>query len=80
MTDLESILFFCFVLFLYFILYYIIFFYFLALQYCIGFAIYQNESATGREYIKMQRHYFANKGPSSQGFSSHGFSSSHLWM
>ena len=25
----------------------------------------------------MQRHYFANKGPSSQ---SYGFSSSHVWM
>ena len=30
-----------------------------------------------RQYIKNQRHYFANKGPSSQGFS---FSSSHVWM
>ena len=28
-------------------LYYYYFFYFLTLQYCIGFAIYQNESATG---------------------------------
>ena len=28
-------------------------------------------------HIKNQRHYFANKGPSSQ---SHGFSSSHVWM
>ena len=27
-----------------------------------------------RQYIKDQRHYFANKGPSSQGY---GFSSSH---
>ena len=27
--------------------------------------------------IKRQRHYFANKGPSSQ---SYGFSSSHVWM
>ena len=27
--------------------------------------------------IKKQRHYFANKGPSSQ---SYGFSSSHVWM
>ena len=27
--------------------------------------------------IKKQRHYFANKGPSSQ---SHGFSCSHVWM
>ena len=30
-----------------------------------------------RQYIKKQRHYFANKSPSSQGY---GFSSSHLWM
>ena len=30
-----------------------------------------------RQHIKKQRHYFANKGPSSQ---SKGFSSSHVWM
>ena len=30
-----------------------------------------------REPIKKQRHYFANKGPSSQGY---GFSSGHVWM
>ena len=30
-----------------------------------------------RQHIKMQRHYFANKGPSSQGYV---FSSSHVWM
>ena len=30
-----------------------------------------------RQYIKKQRHYLANKGPSSQGY---GFSSSHVWM
>ena len=30
-----------------------------------------------RQHIKKQRHYFANKGPSSQNS---GFSSSHLWM
>ena len=30
-----------------------------------------------RQHIKKQRHYFANRGPSSQ---SYGFSSSHLWM
>ena len=30
-----------------------------------------------RQHIKQQRHYFANKGPSSQ---SYGFSSSHVWM
>ena len=30
-----------------------------------------------RQHIKKQRHYFANTGPSSQGY---GFSSSHVWM
>ena len=30
-----------------------------------------------RWHIKKQRHYFVNKGPSSQGY---GFSSSHVWM
>ena len=30
-----------------------------------------------RQHIKKQRHYFANKGPSSQ---SNGFSSSHIWI
>ena len=30
-----------------------------------------------RQYIKKQRHYFSNKGPSSQ---SYGFSSNHVWM
>ena len=30
-----------------------------------------------RQHIKKQRHYFADKGPSSQ---SHGLSSSHVWM
>ena len=30
-----------------------------------------------RQHIKKQRHYFANKGPSSQ---SYGFSHSHVWM
>ena len=29
------------------------------------------------QHIKKQRHYFANKDPSSQGY---GFSSSHVWM
>ena len=29
------------------------------------------------EQIQKQRHYFANKGPSSQGY---GFSSGHVWM
>ena len=30
-----------------------------------------------RQHIKKQRHYFASKCPSSQGY---GFSSSHVWM
>ena len=30
-----------------------------------------------RQHIKKQRHYFADNGPSSQGY---GFSSSHIWM
>ena len=30
-----------------------------------------------RQHIVKQRHYFANKGPSSQGY---GFSSSHVWL
>ena len=30
-----------------------------------------------REHIQKQRHYFANKGPSNQGY---GSSSSHVWM
>ena len=34
-------------------------------------------SPTLASHIKKQRHYFADKGPSSQ---SYGFSSSHVWM
>ena len=30
-----------------------------------------------RQHIKKERHYFVNKGLSSQGY---GFSSSHVWM
>ena len=30
-----------------------------------------------RQHIKKQRYYFANKGPSSQGY---GFSFGHVWM
>ena len=30
-----------------------------------------------RQHIQKQRHYFVNKGPSSQGY---GFSSGHIWM
>ena len=32
---------------------------------------------TNLDNIKKQRHYFANKGPSIQGY---GFSSGHVWM
>ena len=34
-------------------------------------------SLSVRQHIEKQRHYFANKGPSSQGY---GFSSGHVWM
>ena len=34
-------------------------------------------SSSSRQHIKKQRHYFANKGPSSQ---SYGFYSSYVWM
>ena len=34
-------------------------------------------SSSSRQHIKKQRHYFANKSPSSQGY---GFSSGHVWM
>ena len=30
-----------------------------------------------RQYIEKQRHYFVNKGPSSEAY---GFSSGHVWM
>ena len=30
-----------------------------------------------RQHIQKKRHYFANKGPSSQGY---GFSCGHVWM
>ena len=33
--------------------------------------------SSSRQHIKKQKHYFANKGPSSQGY---GFSISHVWM
>ena len=36
-----------------------------------------NSDDQPREHIEKQRHYFANKGPSSQGY---GFSSGHVWM
>ena len=40
-------------------------------------APWKKSSDKPRQHIKKQRHYFANKGPSSQNY---GFSSSHVWM
>ena len=37
----------------------------------------ERKAMTFRQHIKKQRHYFANKGPSSQGY---GFSCGHVWM
>ena len=41
------------------------------------FAPWEKSYDKPRRHIKKQRHYFADKGPSSQ---SYGFSSSHVWM
>ena len=41
-----------------------------------AFSLEENLDQT-RQHIEKQRHYFTNKGLSSQGY---GFSSSHLWM
>ena len=40
-----------------------------------AYSLEENKQST--QHIKKQRHYFADKGPSSQ---SYGFSSSHVWM
>ena len=40
-------------------------------------ALWKESYDTPRQRIKKQRHFFANKCPSSQGY---GFSSSHVWM
>ena len=40
-------------------------------------ALWKKSYDQSRQHIKKQRHYFANKGLSSQ---SYGFSSSHVWM
>ena len=39
--------------------------------------LWEKSSDKPRQHIKKQRHYFADKGPSSE---SYGFSSSHVWM
>ena len=41
------------------------------------FALWKKSYDQPKQHIKKQRHYFANKGPSSQGY---GFSSDHVWM
>ena len=41
-----------------------------------AYALEENYDQT-RQHIQKQRHYFANKGPSSQGYV---FSSGHVWM
>ena len=43
----------------------------------LGLAPWKKSYDRPRQHIKTQRHYFATKGPSSQGY---GFSSSHVWM
>ena len=43
----------------------------------VSLSITNSQSLLTIQHIKKQRHYFANKGPSSQGY---GFSSSHVWM
>ena len=40
-------------------------------------AVWKKSYDKPRQHVKKQRYYFANKGPSSQGY---GFSSSHVWM
>ena len=42
-----------------------------------GCLLLERKAMTNRQHVKKQRHYFANKGPSRQGY---GFSSSHVWM
>ena len=42
-----------------------------------GLALWKKSYEQPRQHIKKQRHYFTNKGPSSQ---SYGFSSSHAWI
>ena len=44
---------------------------------CLMLAAWKKSYDQPRQHIKKQRHYFSNKGPSSQ---SYGFSSGHVWM
>ena len=43
----------------------------------IAYELWEESYDQPRQHIQKQRHYFANKGPSSQGY---GFSSGHVWM
>ena len=43
----------------------------------LGRKVMTNPDRVQKQSIQKQRHYFANKGPSSQGY---GFSCSHVWM
>ena len=45
--------------------------------YCFNLHVPDESYDQPRQHIKKQRHYFANKGSSSQGY---GFSSGHVWM
>ena len=50
----------------------------LVAQSCLTLCNFMNCSPPGSsQHVKKQRHYFVNKGPSSQGYS---FSSGHVWM
>ena len=40
----------------------------------------QGSLMTNKQFIKKQRHYFANKGPTSQSYGFSSFSRSHVWM
>ena len=51
--------------------------YFKVLFLCLLLLFYREQLSQPRQHIVKQRHYFANKGPSSQGY---GFSSGHVWM
>ena len=43
----------------------------------LGRKVMTNPDRVQKQSIQKQRHYFANKGPSSQGY---GFSNGHVWM
>ena len=47
------------------------------LWHCLSLGFWNKSYDQPRQHIEKQRHYFANKGPSSQGY---GFSSGYVWM